>query len=1173
MALCARLEQFDIQATLTDGPDGQTLHVVDPTDGHHLVWRLYQGPLAGTIERDLRLAQEFDLPGLARYQQIERSGDRVIIVRDWVHGIGLEESDIEPAELATALLHASDALHRRGRLLRHLSPDNVFVTPDGAVVVTDWEGRRPMAAASRRFAAPELEIGASADERSDLYAIAALVCERVTGRLPDDDWQPSALELGAVGDAISDLLVRDATARPATARVALGALGESPTTPEDAIIRSPYLLGRDTDIEEIRLAVAKLANGRGEVIFLRGGSGIGKTRLLEEAILCARVHGQGVARCVDGRPLSVPFGAFQSAFEYAAKAIVDWPAQDRRDLLRADGAVLLELSSSFHRFGELHGLPEPRKVAPPAARERSLRAGARVLRACARRKGMMLVIDDLEEIDPMSQELLRYLARNAIKPADGEPVPILILAAYDDRAQAARGHLQAMISSLRIKRQARELVISPLAPHEVRDRIADQLGVEPPPSPFVARMMAETEGNPLAIEERLEWLLLEGVLATPPETWTDGWEQAHQRLRVGPGFDEPTEEQDAVSFLLGASGLVPVREISPEEAGSCLRRLGPDARRIIETIALAGEDLGADLLVAACDLDRAVLRDGLLEALRLRAIVELQPGRFRFRHPRLREAAMSGLDAASRGSIHRRIGQALESLAGRVADSVTIFLAHHFHQAADVERSLTYLPMAALELQQRHAEKDALALYRRFFRHLQTLAPEARERHLGKRLRALEAMADAFARLDRRPEALKVCREMATLAESAGRQRELVSAWCGIARHSLAAADFEASESFSQRATDLASELELPGLEADSRAILGRSAYRRGRHDDALAQLRTALEIQERTDDRLGAARSLEWMARVQAARFDHAAALVAFTEAARRYAALEEHLGRAEALAEAGRAHLRLGDVRFALDRVDEALELHRAGDNRAGIGPTLDLLGDAQREMGDLRAAVETLHESLNAKRDVSDVGGSADTLVLLARTELQRNRTDEALAALEQALTVARRAGNRVAEAAALVWQGQARLRSGEVVRAAELAEDGLQQARAGADRVIECRARIVLAKSVGDGLEHARAAADLADGLGDRLLRIRAHACLGEALASMGRTGQAVDSYVIALDGAREQLRSVENGRDGLTSRVVLLEELRAAAEFVAEHDDGEVGEKSATFCREELALTE
>ena len=73
MALCARLEQFDIQATLTDGPDGQTLHVVDPTDGHHLVWRLYQGPLAGTIERLARQEGQWVGPeGAACFVALEK---------------------------------------------------------------------------------------------------------------------------------------------------------------------------------------------------------------------------------------------------------------------------------------------------------------------------------------------------------------------------------------------------------------------------------------------------------------------------------------------------------------------------------------------------------------------------------------------------------------------------------------------------------------------------------------------------------------------------------------------------------------------------------------------------------------------------------------------------------------------------------------------------------------------------------------------------------------------------------------------------------------------------------------------------------------------------------------------------------------------------------------------
>lgn len=148
------------------------------------------------------------------------------------------------ADLADALAHA----HRHGVVHRDVKPANAIYDPATQhVVLTDFGlARQPDAQASRsgvmlgspHYMAPELLAGRSADARSDLYALGALLFELLAGRPPFEAATMGALlravaseppprlqdlRGGAPGaDALDELLVpllaKDPDERPADAR-------------------------------------------------------------------------------------------------------------------------------------------------------------------------------------------------------------------------------------------------------------------------------------------------------------------------------------------------------------------------------------------------------------------------------------------------------------------------------------------------------------------------------------------------------------------------------------------------------------------------------------------------------------------------------------------------------------------------------------------------------------------------------------------------------------------------------------------------------------------------------------------------------------------------------------------------------------------------------------------
>jgi hypothetical protein len=185
------------------------------------------GPSLGTRQRESRLMAALTHPHIVAIHDCGHAGGRDYLVMEHMRGVTLRQR-IRPGRAwaaadALAVLDAvADALayiHARGILHLDLKPENVLCDEQGRVKVTDFGlalaevDARALSALgvayhTLDYCPPEQRFGLPVDGRADLFALAVIAYELLTGRLPGRVYRPASGARPGLPAAVDDVLRR-----------------------------------------------------------------------------------------------------------------------------------------------------------------------------------------------------------------------------------------------------------------------------------------------------------------------------------------------------------------------------------------------------------------------------------------------------------------------------------------------------------------------------------------------------------------------------------------------------------------------------------------------------------------------------------------------------------------------------------------------------------------------------------------------------------------------------------------------------------------------------------------------------------------------------------------------------------------------------------------------------
>jgi class 3 adenylate cyclase len=278
----------------------------------------------------------------------------------------------------------------------------------------------------------------------------------------------------------------------------------APSRLDGAVTRGlTALVGRELEVTLLLERWAQVQEGIGQVVWLSGEPGIGKSRLVGvlKDHIADQPHTCLECRCSPYHQQSALYPVIDLLQRVLAFASEDTSDDKVRKLEAALANAHIDLQESVPLFTALLSLPLPERYAPLALspqrqRQRMLETLLAIILELASEHPVLFIVEDLHWIDPSTLEFLTLL----VDQGPTARIFTLVTGRPEFRSPwGTRAHLTPLTLN-RLPRRLGEIMV---------ERVA---GGKALPSAVVQQVVAKTDGVPLFMEELTKMVMESGLL-------------------------------------------------------------------------------------------------------------------------------------------------------------------------------------------------------------------------------------------------------------------------------------------------------------------------------------------------------------------------------------------------------------------------------------------------------------------------------------------------------------------------------------------------------------------------------------------------------------------------------------------------------------------------------------
>jgi len=451
------------------------------------------------------------------------------------------------------------------------------------------------------------------------------------------------------------------------------------------------LVGRDREIEVLKLGMDDLKQGVGRIIFILGEAGLGKSRLISETKTIFKETLGNQAKWFETSSLSFETNQAYALVQRLIQRISDIRYDDAPRIIKKKLEVLFEdlpeekRNQAKYTFETLFGLTSENGNFPlegEAFKQDLFEVMDIWLRSKFSNQPTVFVFDDMHWSDAASVQLITKLLNLS------DVIPIVMICAMRVEHESPAWKINT-IAEEEYRHRYTKISLRPLSEANSNELIDRLLAIAEIHNDLRKNILEKSDGNPFFIEEVVRALIENQIVVSEDRIENEVTNRYWVSVGDGSEFSIPNNLQALLSARMD--------------------QLEESTRATLQLASVIGRNFYLRVLQAmntsSTELDKQV--GTLLRLDMIRETARVPEVEYSFRNPLTQEAVYKTILLKHRRDFHKRVAEAMEALYQGKLEGKYGLLSYHYSLAGENQKAIEYCQKASEQAIKVYAYEEA----------------------------------------------------------------------------------------------------------------------------------------------------------------------------------------------------------------------------------------------------------------------------------------------------------------------------------------------------------------------------------------------------------------------------------------------------------------------------------